>query len=94
MKIALALALLGTLSACSAPEPVGRIYRYAEGADPASGYQSGMRYTGGGTIVDHLNHDLSRPEGGQRWLLVPGNFLLVTADGTIVSAVPAKFSGS
>ncbi|MBD9529638.1 RcnB family protein [Paracoccus sp. PAR01] len=44
-------------------------------------------------MVDYRNHTLSEPKETQRWLLEPNAFLLVAADGTIVSVVRARYAG-
>ncbi len=85
------LAVLVMLSACASDEPVQRIYRYPDGSNVATPYRPGMRYPAGGLVVDHRNHALEKPGKEQRWVLETGAFLLVAADGAIISVVPANY---
>nr|WP_225612561.1 RcnB family protein [Paracoccus sp. PAR01] len=57
------------------------------------GLSAGRAYQGSGLVVDYRNHTLSEPKETQRWLLEPNAFLLVAADGTIVSVVRARYAG-
>lgn len=93
MKPVAVLLALSALTACAPPQSLPRIYRFPEAATPAPGFGIAMRFQGGATIVDHRNHDLPEPDRGQRWVLVPGAFLLTQADGTILSAVAAAYQG-
>jgi len=91
LKTLLPLILLVMVSACTSDEPSERIYRYPDGSSVATTYQPGMRYPAGGLVVDYRNHALEKPKEGQRWVLETGAFLLVQADGTIMSVVPARY---
>ncbi|MTH80122.1 RcnB family protein [Paracoccus aestuariivivens] len=90
MKL-LPLIVVVLLCACGSDEPMAHIYRYPEGIKVDTPYQPGMNYSSGGLVVDYHNHALDEPEKDQRWVLETGAFLLVSANGTIVSVVPAQY---
>lgn len=90
-RCALALCTMAALAGCSDPPPEARVYRYGPQEAPATTYREGMQFSGSAVRIDPRNHGLEPEKEDQHWLLVPGAFLLTSADGHILRAVAARY---